>query len=32
VSAVEAMVAVAAREADENWLADWLRDRVTFQV
>ena len=30
--AVEAMLAVAAREVDENWLADWLRDRVTFQV
>jgi death-on-curing protein len=28
--AVEAMLAVAAREVDENWLADWLRDRVTF--
>ena len=30
--AVEAMLAVAAREVDEAWLADWLRDRVTFRV
>ncbi|TFH21221.1 MAG: type II toxin-antitoxin system death-on-curing family toxin [Acidimicrobiales bacterium] len=29
--AVEAMLAVAAREVDEAWLASWLRERVTFQ-
>ena len=28
--AVEAMLAVAAREVDEQWLANWLRERVTF--
>ena len=27
---VEAMLAVAAREVDETWLAEWLRVRVTF--
>jgi death-on-curing protein len=27
--AVDAVVAVAAREVDETWLAAWLRDRVT---
>jgi hypothetical protein len=30
--AVEAMLAVAAREVDETWLATWLRDRVTFRT
>jgi death-on-curing protein len=30
--AVEAMLAVAAREVDEAWLANWLRDRATFQT
>ena len=30
--AVEAMLAVAAREVDETWLADWLRERVTFRT
>jgi death on curing protein len=25
-----AMLAVAARHVDESWLADWLRERVTF--
>ena len=29
--AVEAMLAVAAREVDEAWLAVWLRKRVTFR-
>ena len=28
--AVEAMLAVAAREVDEAWLATWLRERVSF--
>lgn len=28
--AVEAMLAVAAREVDETWFAAWLRDRITF--
>ncbi len=27
---VDAMVAVAAREVDEAWLAAWLRERVSF--
>ena len=26
--AEEAMLAVAAREVDESWLAEWLRERV----
>jgi death-on-curing protein len=30
--AVEAMLAVAAREVDEAWLAIWLRERVTFRT
>ena len=30
--AVEAMLAVAAREVDETWLATWLRERVTFRT
>ena len=30
--AVEAMLAVAAREVDEAWLADWLRERITFSI
>ena len=29
--AVDAMLAVAAREVDEAWLAAWLRERVTFR-
>ena len=29
--AVEAMLAVAARDVDETWLAGWLRDRVVFR-
>jgi death-on-curing protein len=29
--AVAAMLAVAAREVDEAWLATWLRERVTFR-
>lgn len=28
--AEEAMMAVAAREVDEEWVADWLRERVRF--
>jgi death on curing protein len=28
--AEEAMLAVAAHEVDENWFADWLRQRVSF--
>jgi death on curing protein len=28
--AVAAMLAVAAREVDETWLAIWLRDRASF--
>ena len=28
---VGAMIAVAARDVDEAWLADWLRDRVSFE-
>ena len=27
---VGAMIAVAARDVDEAWLADWLRERVSF--
>lgn len=30
--AVEAMLAVAARDVDETWLATWLRERVTFRT
>jgi death-on-curing protein len=30
--AVEAMLAVAARDVDETWLANWLRQRVTFRT
>ena len=30
--AVEAMLAVAARDVDEAWLANWLRERVTFRT
>lgn len=30
--AVEAMLSVAAREADEAWLAGWLRERVSRDV
>jgi len=29
--AVGAMLAVAARDADERWLSTWLRGRVTLQ-
>lgn len=29
--AEEAMIAIAAGEVDETWIADWLRDRVTFE-
>ena len=29
--AVDAMLAVAARDVDETWLAGWLRERVTFR-
>lgn len=29
--AVEAMLAVAARDVDETWLASWLRERVIFR-
>lgn len=29
--AVDAMIAVAARDVEEKWLAGWLRDRVTFR-
>lgn len=29
-NSVEAMIAVAARDVDEAWLAVWLRDRVVF--
>lgn len=29
--AVDAMLAVAARDIDETWLADWLRERVAFR-
>lgn len=28
--AVEAMLAVAAREVDESWLAAWLRERISL--
>ena len=28
--AVDAMLAVAAREVDETWFAAWLRERITF--
>ena len=27
-----AMLTVAAHEVDEKWLADWLRERVAFEV
>lgn len=30
--AVEAMLAVATSDVDEAWLADWLRERVTFRT
>ena len=30
--AVDAMLAVAARDVDETWLATWLRERVTFRT
>jgi death-on-curing protein len=30
--AVAAMLAVAAREVDETWLANWLRERVTLRT
>ena len=30
--AVEAMLGVAAREVNETWLANWLRNRVTFRT
>ena len=29
--AVDAMLAVAARDVDEPWLASWLRERVSFR-
>lgn len=29
-AAEAAMVAIAAKEVDEAWMAQWLRDRVTF--
>ena len=29
--AVDAMLAVAARDVDEAWLADWLRQRAAFR-
>lgn len=29
--AEEAMIAVASREVDEDWVADWLRERVGFR-
>jgi len=29
--AVDAMLAVAARDVDETWLAGWLRERVAFR-
>jgi len=29
--AVDAMLAVAARDVDEAWLAGWLRQRATFR-
>ncbi len=28
---VDAMLAVAARDVDETWLAGWLRERVAFR-
>ena len=28
--AEEAMLAVAAHTVDENWMSDWLRQRVIF--
>lgn len=31
-AAVDAMLAVAARDVDEAWLAEWLRERVTFRT
>jgi len=30
--AVQAMLAVAARDVDEAWLATWLRQRVRFTI
>ena len=30
--AEEAMLAVAAGDVDEGWLADWLRDRIEFRT
>ena len=30
--AVEAMLAVAAHDVDETWLAAWLKDRVDLQA
>jgi|TARA_R110002110_G_scaffold156259_4_gene351245 death-on-curing protein len=29
--AVDAMLAVAARDVDERWLAGWLRERAVFR-
>ncbi len=29
--AVDALLAVAARDVDETWLAGWLRERVAFR-
>lgn len=29
--AVEAMLAVAARDVDEAWMGEWLRQRITFE-
>jgi hypothetical protein len=30
--AVEAMLAVAARQVDEQWMGDWIRQRIMFDV
>jgi len=30
--AEEAMLAVAAGDVDEAWFADWLRERVRFDI
>jgi len=30
--AEEAMLAVAAGDVDETWFADWLRERVRFDI
>jgi hypothetical protein len=32
IDALDPMLAVAARDVDETWLANWLRERVIFRT